>query len=177
MQSAAIGNGQHYDDLLAPRCIGYRHGDRVEMVEGPMIIFVAQWHVEAGSTSDNLHVGRNDGFPTAHGSPHWLTQHRVNAGAAVLELTVDTNDRALAIRHRTLRQEANEVGQQLLAYRPTRLEQLGQVLNVPPCKRIAYDRHRHGANDWTISDVSHFRGDRIAQQQRFADVENEALTR
>jgi len=44
--------------------------------------------------------------------------------------TLWSYDRALAVGHRTLRQQANELGHQLLANRPAGFEQLGKILDV-----------------------------------------------
>jgi hypothetical protein len=54
----------------------------------------------------------------------------MNAGAAMFKLAVEAHDRALAVGHRTLRQQANELGHQLLANRPAGFEQLGKILDV-----------------------------------------------
>src|SRR6266478_5468798 len=87
-QSAAVGNRHDDDYLVGPRRVRQRHPDRIEVVKGPVIVLVAQGHVEAGAAGSDLHVGRYDRLSTADGGPHRLAEHGVNAGAAMLEFAI-----------------------------------------------------------------------------------------
>src|SRR6516225_10356598 len=96
----------------------------------------------------------------------------MDAGAAMLELAIDAHDCALAVRYWACGQEPHELGHQLFADRAARLEQLGQVLDVTGGEWIADDRHGDRPNDRARNRLSHVGGDRVAQQERSADVKH-----
>src|SRR5436190_22118719 len=102
MQSSAVGNYHDDDDLIGFRRIGHAYRDCIEMVEGPVIVLMAQRHVEAGAAGSNFDVGRYHRFAPADCRPHRLAKQGVNAGAAMLEFAVEAYDGALAIRYRAL---------------------------------------------------------------------------
>ena len=71
---------------------------------------MAQRHVETGTASGDFDIGRNNGLAAADRSAHRLSQHGVNAGAAVLVLSVEADNRALAVRNRGVRQQLDQIG-------------------------------------------------------------------
>ena len=94
------------------------------------------------------------------------------AAARRAELAANPDDGALAIGNGACSQEPHELGHQLLPDRAAGLEQLGQVLNVSPRKRIDDHRHPDGPHDGARQRLSHVGGNRVAQEQCAADVQH-----
>ena len=71
---------------------------------------MAQRHVEAGAAGSDFDIGGNDGFAAADGGAHWFSQHGVDAGAAMLVLAIEADNRALAVGNRCVRQQLDQIG-------------------------------------------------------------------
>jgi len=58
-EASAVGSRHDNKDLVRPRRVGYRHGYRVEVREGPGVVLVHERHVEARANRGDLRSTRS----------------------------------------------------------------------------------------------------------------------
>ena len=141
LKPSAVSDSHHEKDLVRAWGIGHRHRYRVEVREGPGIVLVPERHIEARTGRGDLHVRRDYRLAAADHGPHRLAERRVDASTAMLHLTVDAYDRALAVRDGWPVQQLDELGHQPLAEHRPRLEQWSQIIDEPSSEGI--DDHCH----------------------------------
>ena len=59
LEASAVGSRHDNKDLVRPRRVGYRHGYRVEVREGPGVVLVHERHVEARANRGDLRSTRS----------------------------------------------------------------------------------------------------------------------
>jgi hypothetical protein len=69
-ESSAVSNRHHHQDLIGSRRIGDRDRDRIEMREGPGIIFVPTRYVDQSTRSGHLYIRADHRFSAADRGAH-----------------------------------------------------------------------------------------------------------
>src|SRR5439155_4126398 len=158
-------------------CIGDRHRYRVEMRERPRVVLVSERHIEAGASRSDLNVAGYHGLATADRGPHWLAQHRVDAGAAVLHLAVDADECALAVRDCWLIEQLDELWHQPLTEHRSGFEQLPQIVDEASGERVTDHGHADRTHNGSGRCNAEFREDHLAYRDHLADVDHPNLLR
>ena len=93
---------------------------------------MAERHIEACAGRGDFHVRRDRRLTAADRGPHRLAEHRVQAGAALFHLSVDTYDRALAVGDARSIEQLDELGHEAPAEFRARFEERSEIVDKAP---------------------------------------------
>src|ERR1700761_4182621 len=104
-RSATVSKRHDYHDLIRPWRIWHHHGQRIELIERPDVVLVAERNVNGVADRADFDIRRYDRRAAADGGPHRLAYPRVQQRRRVLDITGGSNDRRLTIGDRRPRQQ------------------------------------------------------------------------
>jgi hypothetical protein len=79
---------------------------------------MAEWHIQARAGCSDLYVRGDYCLAAANSSPHWLSEHWVNACATVLHFAINADERPFAIRQGGAIEQLYQIGHELLTIAP-----------------------------------------------------------
>src|SRR5262249_23957622 len=123
------------------------YGNRVEMGERPGVVLMAERYIEDGTGRRYLDIRGDNRLPAADRGPHRLSEHGVNASAAMLHLAVDADERALAVGDGRPAEQLDQIRHQPFAKHRPCLEERTQILDEVPGEGIGDHRHPDRAHD------------------------------
>ena len=79
------------------------------------IVLVPERHIERSAGRGDFYIGRDDRLATADRRTHRSSQHRMDAGAAMLHFAIDADQRSLAIGNRRPIEQFDQLRHDVLA--------------------------------------------------------------
>jgi hypothetical protein len=140
------------------------------VIERPHVVLVPERHVDRRARGGHLHVGRDDGLPTADGLTHGLAELGMDAGGAVLHLAVQSHDGGLAIAHGRGAQHVDQALGQQVAEVHADVEERREVLHEPARIRVPHDGESGRAPDRTLRTLATLGLDVFRHDHRLPDV-------
>src|SRR5262245_52659803 len=139
MRTAAVGDRHHDDDLVGPWRVRHRDRQRVEVVERPRVVLVAERDVDRRAGSRDFHVRGDQRLATTHRLAHWLAELWMTDRPAVLHLARRADDRGLAVAHRWTTEEIDEPLREHRTDLEADVEQRREVIDESSRKRVLHD--------------------------------------
>src|SRR5215471_20799323 len=121
------------------------------MRERPGIVLVPEWHVEESARSRHFDIRSDDRLPTADRGPHRFSEHRVDAGTAMLHFAANADDSTLAVGDGGSVEQLHQFWHESLAEHRTGLKQRSQIFDEFASERVPNNRHSHGPRSWPCS--------------------------
>ncbi len=142
------------------------------MVEGELVVLVAERDIERRAGRRDLHVRNDHGLAAADARPHGLAEHGVYTGAALFLLAREAHDRALAVGNGGTLELCDHLADEPFAHDLADLEHRAQVGDEAAGKGVLHDGEAGNAHDRGGQGLPEFDLDGLAYEQRLADLDH-----